>query len=469
MVKAEEQSAAVWVEEEFGQAKLGNALRQRRLKVMALRLAQSPAGLISAVFSTVGERVGAYRFVEKGRIDPRAILDSCAQATIGRAQGAQWLHVAVDGSSLHLADPSGRRGLGVVGAYHKNGRGLKVISSIGVHPNGTPLGLLDLQWWTRHQPVRRNGRRERRPLAQKETRFWLQALTCVEAAFERAQTTLRPWFQLDREGDFHDLLRWMSQTTRSRVTVRAAQDRRLAQGESGYLWDALRAQPAGGRYRLPVSAGPHRQARLARMVVRWAPVRLLLRDRRTGTKNGTPVDLWAVLVLETGTTPAKEPPLTWLLITNAPVYDLDTALAVVQGYAHRWRIEDYHRTWKSQCGVETSQLHGIEPLILWATLLASVAMRIERLKHLARTEPDTPASVEFSREEIDAVIVLRQPSGYQRGDLPTIGQLVRWVADLGGYIGPSNGPPGSTVIARGLNRVEPVVIALRHISQEKPD
>jgi hypothetical protein len=464
-----EQTAAEWATEEFGHAQLGNTLRRRRLISMATRVAQSPAGLISSVFSNVGERVGSYRFVENKRIAPAAMLASCAQAAIRRAEGAQWLYVAVDGSALSLADPSGRRRLGVVGAFRKNGRGLKVISSIGVHPNGTPVGLLDLQWWSREQRIGRNGRRERRPLSEKETRFWLQALDRVEALFQPVPTQLRPWFQLDREGDFHDLLSWMSQHKDSRVTVRAAQNRRLASGEMGYLWDEMRAQPPGGTYALNVPASSKRQARTAQMVVRWAPVTLLLRDRRTGTKAGTPVDLWAVLVLESGTAPPKEPPLTWLLITNAPIDNLDQALEVVQAYAYRWRIEDYHRTWKSQCRVQDSQLHTTEHIIRWATLLASVAMRIERLKHLARTDPDAPASVAFSHEEIDAVIVLRQPPNVRRGDMPTIGQAVRWVADLGGYIGPSNGPPGATVIGRGLKRLEPAVLTLRNLSLMKPD
>ncbi|HVW28761.1 MAG TPA: hypothetical protein VHC69_25520, partial [Polyangiaceae bacterium] len=37
---------------------------------------------------------------------------------------------------------------------------------------------------------------------------------------------------------------------------------------------------------------------------------------------------------------------------------------------------------------------------------------------------------------------------------PTLGQAVRWVADLGGYVGNrSSGPPGTTIIGRGLERV----------------
>lgn len=48
-------------------------------------------------------------------------------------------------------------------------------------------------------------------------------------------------------------------------------------------------------------------------------------------------------------------------------------------------------------------------------------------------------------------IVLRKPKGYQRGDIPPIGEVVRWAADLGGYVGKSSGgPPGTIVLGRGL-------------------
>lgn len=38
--------------------------------------------------------------------------------------------------------------------------------------------------------------------------------------------------------------------------------------------------------------------------------------------------------------------------------------------------------------------------------------------------------------------------------VPTIGEAVRWIAELGGYPGKSSGaPPGSATIARGLERL----------------
>jgi len=431
----ETRTALNWAREEFGSAKLGNALRTRRLVRMAARMADSPSGLVTGVFRTVAERVGAYRWLENDRISLKQVIASSAQASIGRAAGASWMFVPVDGSSLTMADPSGRRKLGSVGSYRQRGRGLKTMTSIGVDLDGTPLGLLDLQWWVRQEVPGRKQRRDRRPLEDKETRYWLQSVQAVEAA--TGQGGVRSWFQLDREGDFHGMLRWMDETTISRATVRAAANRRTATGEARYLWDALLDRAAGGSYGLDVAAGPKRPARRAHMVVRWAPVRLALRDRRSGSgARRTPVDLWAVLALETGTVPPGEKPIQWLLLTNAPVTDFYAAVEVLFGYAQRWRIEEFHRAWKTECGVEHSQLHDVPHIQLWATLLAAVAMRIERLKYLARHQPDIPASVEFSRDEIDAVIVLRQPPGYHRGDTPTIAQTVRWVADLGGYIDP---------------------------------
>jgi hypothetical protein len=93
-----------------------------------------------------------------------------------------------------------------------------------------------------------------------------------------------------------------------------------------------------------------------------------------------------------------------------------------------------------------------------ATLLAAVATRVERLKHLARETPDAPASVELSEAEIQATILLKRE--YKKrtetipDSMPTIAQATHWIAQLGGYTGKSSGgPPGSVTIGRGLRDV----------------
>jgi hypothetical protein len=463
-------SASAWATEEFGHAQLGNQLRTRRLVKIAHRLADSPAGMVSEVHQSDAERVGAYRFVENPHVSHEALVRASAEATLRRCEGESWTFAPIDGSSLSFSDPRGRRGLGAVGPYAQKGRGIKTMTSIAVRHDGSVLGLLDLQYWSRKIRKRRKPPRPWRSIESKETRFWLQAIQRITTVAENIGARTRLWFQLDREGDFYEMLCAMAELEHARVTVRAAQNRRTADPDCALLWDSLTAQPCSAAFGLSVPAGPKRQARKAKMVIRHAPIELLLRHRSRNYRDPrTRIALWAVLVLEEDSVPPGQKPLQWLLLTNAPIHDASDAAEVVHGYSLRWRVEDFHRCWKTNCRVESIQLHQVPHIQRWATLLAAVAIRIERLKHLARNEPDAPASIELSQDEIDAVIVLRQPPDHQPGDCPPISQVVRWIADIGGYIGPSNGPPGSTVISRGLQRVEVAQVTLRNLSDFKPD
>lgn len=183
------------------------------------------------------------------------------------------------------------------------------------------------------------------------------------------------------------------------------------------------------------------------------------------------VELHAVLVEELGEPPVGEEPISWLLLTNMAVESFDDARLVVYGYSQRWRVEEFHKAWKSVCRVEDSQLEVLA-FKVWATILASVAMRIERLKYLARNEPDAAATVELTDVELQAIIALKTddggppPKDYSPDKVPTIAQAVRWIAELGGYVGAkrSGGPPGTIVIGRGLQDVQiaaRVIAALR--------
>jgi hypothetical protein len=230
-----------------------------------------------------------------------------------------------------------------------------------------------------------------------------------------------------------------------------------------YLWPTLGAQACQGEYFLEVSAGPKRTARRATISIRFSEVSLRLRDKWTNALSQ--VTLSAVLATETSPVPKKEKKLEWMLLTTRPVSSFSDALEVVRGYSKRWSVEEFHRTWKTVCEVEQTQLRTKERIEKWAVMLGTVAMRIERLKHLGRKTPEEPASVEFSREEIDAVILLRDPKGYFVGAMPTVGELVRWVADLGGYTGKSSGgPPGSVVLNRGLDYIASAVKLLEIVS-----
>jgi len=144
----------------------------------------------------------------------------------------------------------------------------------------------------------------------------------------------------------------------------------------------------------------------------------------------------------------------------------------VFSYAQRWRIEEFHKTWKSgACNVERCQLRAAKHVIKWATIMAAVASRIERIKVLSRSTPDLPASAELGPYEIQALILLKRE--YKKRteivtESPTIAQAALWLAELGGYTGvkSSGGPPGSITIRRGFDQIAAIATVLKRLDAD---
>jgi hypothetical protein len=423
---------------------------------MAATALARPGGRVSDVFIDDAERQGAYDFLESDAVHADALMAAMGEACGRRCAEHRFVFVPVDGSSLTLADRYRAKDFGAIGTHRAGARGIKFVDAIAVSPAGVPLGCLAIRWWTRNAP-----RRARRPesvrVSKKETQHWLDAVDDVRSRLGTCATETRAWFQLDREADAWSKLDHLSKG-RGLFTVRSAWNRRVrtAYGRS-YLREVLRRRAACGSYLLEVPDGPRRTERLACMETRAATVTLDLLDK--WTKKRWALMLNAVWTREVGTTPRGEKRLEWLLLTNARVETPADVDLVVRGYAHRWRIEDFHKTWKSGvCDVESTQLRARSHVIKWATLLAAVASRVERLKHLARETPDAPANVELSPAEIQATLLLKRQHKKRTetvpDTMPTIAQATFWIAQLGGYTGKSSGgPPGSITIGRGLRDV----------------
>jgi len=177
-------------------------------------------------------------------------------------------------------------------------------------------------------------------------------------------------------------------------------------------------------------------------------------------------------VREVGTTPHGETPLHWRLLTNHPIVTARDIDAILDGYAHRWKIEELHRVWKSgACRVEQSQLRTSERVIKWAILAVVTAARIERLRVLARTAPSVSATSEFTEFEIRALTLMKRKYAKRTETIPdgtpSMGDAIRWLAELGGYAGrPSSGRPGAVTIRRGLEFITPVAIAFELLQNE---
>jgi hypothetical protein len=458
------ESAAAWAQDEFGEVELQDARWRKRLVRVAGQAARRPAGKVTEVFANDAERQGAYGLLESSAVPAAAVAEAMFQGCASRCADEPFVFCPTDGSSITLADHAKTK-FGAIGSRAFGTQGLKVISVLAVSPQGVTLGLTAQVWWTR--PKRRPSKhRDQRTPEQKEIRHWSEAMEQTRQVMGQHAPDTRLWFQLDREGDAWTTLQ-QADADGHWFTVRGNHDRRviLDNGKKTKLRMLLNSHPVLSRYSLPVVPGPHRQGRTANMLVRACTATLDFRDKRTGRRFSKTVNV--VLAREDETTPVGEKPIDWLLLTNRPVGTEEELQQIVFGYSQRWRIEDFHRSWKSgTCRVEEMQLRSVDSAIKWATILAAVAARVERLKLLARKEPDRPATEEFSLIELRALRLLRfgKPSGKQATSAsatPTLGEATLWVAQLGGYIGKSSGgPPGSVTLTRGLIQVQAAARAL---------
>ena len=403
--------------------------------------------------------------VENDGVGVAAIADAMHAAAARRCRNQRLVVVPMDESSLSLPDPRGTRGFGPVGTHHKMTTGMHVISALAVDRDGTPLGLLDQQWWVRSKvrvPDHKGGsKRDPRPPEARESFNWVRSLRAASARLRENAPDCTPWFQLDRAGDCRVVFE-VAEDERILITVRARGDRRLQYGDGkvGYLRHRLRAQFVAAHFVVDVPERPDQPSRRARLELRFTTVPLAVpissSQRRIVTMN-------AILANEVDV-PRGAKPLCWVLLTNRRIETVMDALQVVSAYTLRWRVEDFHKAWKSgACDIEASQLRKRDHFLRWATIMAAVAVRIERLKHLARKEPNRPATDEFSRDEIDAAILLRKAEThveYELGETPTLAEVTRWIADLGGYMGSKKAPPpGTIVLRRGLEQVAAAVAA----------
>lgn len=280
------------------------------------------------------------------------------------------------------------------------------------------------------------------------------------SAFSQGTRSSRAWFHIDREGDSTPILLALKATEQD-FTVRGNWNRKVEQ-HLGTLRRKLAYSEHRGSYELDVRGDPKRTARTATMSVCYEAVTLKLKDPATGVL--VSLDVTAVLAREIRTVAKGEERIDWLLLTNVAVNSIADALAVIAGYTKRWRIEEFHKTWKSgACNVEETQLRSVEAAQRWATVSAAVAVRIERLKYLSRTEPTLPATAELTALEIRVITALKKRRRRKNESIPaapTIGDATRWIAELGGYTGKSSGgPPGATVLRRGLERLHIAVEA----------
>ncbi len=329
----------------------------------------------------------------------------------------------------------------------------------------TASPCLGQQWWARTE---RSPKKpcDRRKLHEKETRFSVAALTQAAAHLRQDAPETHAIFIVDRGFDCWPVLQ-AACTEQVGLIVRAKYDRRLDSPKDApvrYLHQTLQAQRFRGKYTVQASARDGHPARVARMHVQATRVTLLAAQTR---KRREPLEINAVLARECHG-PQGQQLLSWLLLTTEPINTFAQICAIVRAYP----ALAYRRA-APACGkrggrnVEDMQLRSREAMLKWAILHPAPwpLAASDSPSWLAAT-PTYPPSRNLVRPRSTPPLCSDAgvPQVLKLGDRPSVAEVVRLIADIGGYTGKSSGgPPGPTVIARGLERVAIAAEALASV------
>lgn len=451
-----------WAETEFGESDLGDPRRTRRLIKIAEARAERPSVSLPQCFPTAAELKGAYEFCENHLIDPGDILRGHIQATARRVAAVPLALALQDTTEMDYTHHPATTGLGILNDTQH--RGMLVHTTLGVTPQRVPLGLIDQQVIYREaEEFGKRHRRRQRPISEKESRKWLNSLEATaEIQVQCPQTRIVSVG--DREADIFDLF-LASQELRQDVLVRAAWNRRLEHPDQ-YLWETLEAQPEAGQRTLTVPRKGKQAARTASLSVRHA--RITLRPPRWRAQERLPtVTVFAVLAREEHP-PAGIPAIEWLLLSTVPVTDFDAACERVEWYACRWMIELYHKVLKSGCRIEERQFENAEPIERYLAIDSVVAWRVLGLTFQSREMPDLSGEAFLEPDEWKALFCYTQRRKTPPPKPPTLKDAALWIAKLGGFLGRKrDGPPGITVMWRGLERLADITLCWQILNHDE--
>jgi hypothetical protein len=109
--------------------------------------------------------VAAYRFFNNERVTMEELLRAHTEASIDRIREHQVVLAVQDTTTLNYTAHTTTEGLGPIGTAQQSAVGLVLHDTMAFTPDGTPLGLLDVQCWVRDtDDIGKRHRRKQLPI-----------------------------------------------------------------------------------------------------------------------------------------------------------------------------------------------------------------------------------------------------------------------------------------------------------------
>lgn len=451
--------------DEFVGCDFGDARLSKRVLKMADAFENNPGRSIPSAFITRADWEACYRFFDNDGVTPQALLAPHVVATQERVKQFDVVLLVQDTTELDLTRPERQvRGAGPMDCETRRGAFFHPL--VAFNSDGVPLGLAGIQTWvresiTRDSAQKKQQRREATPIEEKESYRWLVGLQqAQETAAVCPDTTCV--CTGDSESDIFELYALAHQLRvdhpHLHLLVRAGQDRATNHGE---LWiAAAQAAPVIATQSVQIRArqakigvnksrrNQPREARTAEVEIRASVIEVCRPTHLTSMPNSLKFN---VVLVEESTPPEGEQPIRWLLVTTLPIDTEDQIQTVIRYYCLRWQIEVFFRTLKSGCRIEARRFEELERLINCLAMLAVVAWRVMYVTYMGRACPDMDCEAVFEPSEWKSIYtVLRRP--FPKVGCPKLQEVIRAIAQFGGFIDRPKCQPGTQSVWIGLQR-----------------
>jgi hypothetical protein len=402
------------------------------------------------------------RFLGNDKVTTECIIDSWSESTVAAVAGRHVLAIQDTSEIRFNTTPQRRRGLGEIAKGNSHGVLLHPMLAVDAD-NGTCLGLLSVEVWTREG--RRTASHDLRELSDKESQRWISTAVAAKSLLaDAAMVTVLG----DRESDIFAFYASAAEQ-HYHVITRSMHDRKLA--DSAGLYAASNAMAAVDRRTILLPARAQRPARLAHLELRFGAIELARPQAKSLRHLPESLPLAVVEVREVNAGPGVEP-LHWRLLTSHRVANVEDAWRIVEWYKQRWIIEQFFRVLKTQgFKLEDSQIGTADRLLKLVAIAAKAAVITIQLLQ-ARDGGQQPVHIAFNTSEVAALTALNQQleARSKRLKNPHPTDSLAWAAwtigRLGGWDGyPSSRPPGPITFKNGLEYFHAVAVgwSLRHV------
>lgn len=443
-----------WSRLMFGGCELGDARRTARLvDVAALMSKQMGRSLAKSCEGDGAALLGSYRLLRNDSVNPEAIREGSFASVARHAQTHALLLAVEDTTSVsYQHEVAGELGI-TSNQKDAKRKGFHVHSVLLLDAaSENTVGLIEQSHWCRERKTHgKKHTRKQRAYKDKESYKWEQA---SEHTAERLGATMARTISVcDRESDVYEYLDYKLRHTQ-RFVIRAKVDRRVLHGDQTLFATLSRDAAKLSCYTVNVVQRGGRKARLATLSLR--SLRLELQAPVGDANRRGPLTVNAILAEEVDAPPNVEP-LRWVLLTTEPVASAEEARQVVRYYELRWRIEDYHKAWKSGVGVERQRFQSAANLERMLVITAFLAVRLLQLRAILdapNTNEQASCDTLLSEDEWHVLWV-----STKRSAPPTTAPSIRWaclaVAKLGGFTDTKRtGRPGWDTMWHGWFRLQ---------------